>query len=68
MARAVADAKVAELRDRVVREMALADAEKQARAEAMARSIRAERDNANALAAMGWLAKRRYRRLSSGSD
>ncbi len=68
MARAVADAKVAELRDRVVREMALADAEKQARAEALTRSIRAERDAANAHAVMGWLARRRYRRLSAGGD
>ncbi len=64
MARAVADAKVAELRDRVVREMSLADAEKEARAEALARSIRAERDAANAVASMGWRARRRYRKLS----
>ncbi len=63
MARAVADAKVAELRDRVVREMALAEAEKQASSEALARSIRAERDAANAMALMSWRARRRYRKL-----
>jgi hypothetical protein len=68
MARAVADAKIAELRDRVVREMSLADAEKQARSEALARSIRAERDAANAVASMGWLARRRYKRLSRSED
>ncbi len=68
MARAVADAKVAELRDRVVREMSLADAEKEARAEALARSIRAERDAANAVASMGWLARRRFRKLSKGTE
>jgi hypothetical protein len=62
MARAVADAKVAELRDRVIREMAVAEAEKREKAEALSRSARAEREAANALAAMGWLARRRYRR------
>lgn len=68
MARAVADAKIAELRDRVVREMTLADAEKQARSEALTRSIRAEREAANALASMGWFARRRYRRLSDSAE
>ncbi|MEM7275458.1 MAG: hypothetical protein AAF547_20450 [Actinomycetota bacterium] len=68
LARAVADAKVAELRDRVLREMALADAEKDARVEAMARSARAERDVANALGLMGWRARRRYRKLNLRSD
>lgn len=67
-ARAVSDAKVAELRDRILREMALAEAEKQARAEAMARGARAERDTANALASMGWRARRRYRKLSARRD
>ncbi|MEM7324900.1 MAG: hypothetical protein AAF531_17570 [Actinomycetota bacterium] len=65
MARAVADAKVAELRDRLLREMALADTEKAARTEALTRSVKAERDAANALAAMGWRARRRYRKLSA---
>ncbi len=64
MARIVADAKVAELRDRVIREMTLADSEKQARVEATMRNIQAERDNANAYASMGWMARRRYRRLN----
>lgn len=68
MARAVADAKVAELRDRVVREMALADAEKEARSEALTRSIKAERDAANAIASMGWLARRRYRKINAVAD
>lgn len=63
MARAVADAKVAELRDRVVREMSLAEAEKQALSEALARSIRAEREAATALASMGWLARRRFHKV-----
>lgn len=65
LARAVADAKVAELRDRLTREMEVADLEKEARSEALARSIRAERDAANAVAAMGWRARRRYRKLNA---
>lgn len=65
MARAVADAKVAELRDRLVREMALADTEKAARTEALTRSVKAERDAATAMAAMGWRARRRYRKLNA---
>ena len=65
MARAVSDAKVAELRDRLVREMALADTEKAARTEALTRSVKAERDAATAVAAMGWRARRRYRKLSA---
>ena len=68
MARAVADAKVAELRDRVVREMALAESEKEARSEATARSIRAERDAANAMAVMSRRARRRYRKLNSDAE
>lgn len=68
MARAIADAKVAELRDRVIREMALAETEKQARADALHRSARAEREAADAFAAMGWLARRRYRRLSGSTN
>ena len=68
MARAIADAKVAELRDRVVREMALAEAEKQARSEALARSIRAERDAANAMALMSRRARRKFRKLSAERD
>ncbi|MEL6983171.1 MAG: hypothetical protein AAFO29_12170 [Actinomycetota bacterium] len=65
MARAASDAKVTELRNRVTREMALAEAERQARAEAMDRTARAEREAANAFASMGWLARRRFRRLST---
>ena len=68
MARAVADAKVAELRDRVVREMALAESEKEARSEATARSIRAERDAANAMAVMSWRARRRFRKLNNNVE
>ncbi|MEM9564976.1 MAG: hypothetical protein AAGA93_20300 [Actinomycetota bacterium] len=69
LARAAADAKVTELRNRVTREMALAENERQAKSEAVDRSTRAERDAANAFAAMGWLARRRYRRLTaSGQD
>ena len=68
MARAASDAKVTELRNRVTREMALAEAERQAKSEAMGRTIQAERDAANAFAAMGWLARRRYRRLVETSD
>lgn len=67
MARAASDAKVTELRNRVTREMALAEAERQARAEAIDRTARAERDAANAFASMGWLARRRFRRRASGS-
>ncbi len=66
--RAVADAKVAELRDRVMREMALADAEKQAREAALDRSMRAERDAANAVALLGWRARRRYRKLDGSPE
>ncbi len=65
LARAAADAKVTELRNRVTREMALAEAERQACGEAIDRSARAERDAANAFAVMGWLARRRYRRLTA---
>ncbi len=67
-ARAVADAKVAELRDRVAREMALAEAEKEARTEALNRGLRAERDAANAVALLGWRARRRYRKLSDAKS
>jgi hypothetical protein len=62
-ARAVADAKVAELRDRVLREMALADAEKEARNEALNRIMHAERDAANAVALLGWRGRRKFRRM-----
>lgn len=65
MARAASDAKVTELRNRVTREMALAEAERQARSEALERTARAEREAANAFASMGWLARRRYRRRST---
>ena len=65
LARAASEAKVTELRNRVTREMALAEAERQARAEALDRTAKAERDAANALASMGWLARRRYRRIST---
>jgi len=64
MARIIADAKVAELRERVLREMTLADGEKQARVEATMRNIRAERSAANAAASMGWVSRRRHRRLT----
>lgn len=67
-ARAVADAKLAELRDRVAREMALVESEKEAKAEALHRSMRAERDAANAVALLGWRARRRYRKLSEPTD
>jgi hypothetical protein len=67
LARAAADAKVTELRNRVTREMALAEAERQAKAEAVYRSAKAERDAANAFAAMGWLGRRRYRRLTEAT-
>jgi hypothetical protein len=67
-ARAVADAKVAELRERVTREMALAEAEKEARTEALNRGLRAERDAANAVALLGWRARRRYRKLNSAEN
>ena len=66
LARAASDAKVTELRNRVTREMALAEAERQARAEALERTARAEREAANAFASMGWLARRRFRRLNTG--
>ncbi len=65
MARAASDAKVTELRNRVTREMALAEAERQARSEALERTARAEREAANAFASMGWLARRRYRRRTT---
>jgi len=65
MARAASDAKVTELRNRVTREMALAEAERQARSDALERTARAEREAADAFASMGWLARRRYRRRST---
>lgn len=68
LARAASDAKVTELRNRVTREMALAEAERQAKSEAMGRTIQAERDAANAVAAMGWLARWRFRRLNESNE
>lgn len=68
MARAVAEAKVAELRDRLAREVALADTEKAARTEALTRSVKAERDVTNAMASMGWRARRRFRKLSAATS
>jgi hypothetical protein len=66
-ARLVADAKLAELRAQVQREMSVTEAERQARLAATRRSLQAERDAATALAAMGWLSRRRYqRRLLDG--
>lgn len=62
LARSAADAKVAELRNRVSREMSLADSERQARSQAMDRVAETERHLADAVASMGWLARRRYRR------
>lgn len=67
MARAASDAKVTELRNRVTREMALAEAERQARAEALERTARAEREAANAFASMGWMARRRFRRINTNA-
>ena len=65
LARAAADAKVTELRNRVTREMELAEAERKARSDALDRTARAEREAANAVASMGWLARRRYRRMGT---
>lgn len=67
-ARHVADAKVAELRDRLQREMNNYDLERRARNEAADRSRQAEKDAATAVAAMGWLSRRRYRRLTDTED
>lgn len=67
-ARAAADAKVAELRNRVAREMELAEAEKAEKAAALNRSIEAERDAANAVALLGWRARRRYRKIGEATD
>ncbi|MGH1488615.1 MAG: hypothetical protein ACRBK7_04350 [Acidimicrobiales bacterium] len=67
-ARAVADAKVAELKDRVAREVALVDSEKEARNLALNRGLRAERDAANAVALLGWRARRRYQKLNEKND
>jgi hypothetical protein len=64
-ARLVADAKVAELRDRMHREVALAEAERQARVEAVRRGTQAETDVVSAVSSMGWLARRRFRRARS---
>ncbi len=63
-ARYVADAKVAELRDRLVRDMATLDGEKQARVDATRRSLKAEREAATAMASMGWVSRRRFRRIN----
>ena len=65
LARAVADAKVLELRDRVMREMALAEMEKEAKADATARRVRAERDWADAMALLSPRARRKYRKLAN---
>lgn len=62
LARSAADAKVAELRNRVSREMALADSERQARTQALDRVAATERQLADAVSSMGWLARRRFRR------
>lgn len=67
-ARAVADAKITELRERVAREQAMAEAERQAKSEAVHRTVKAERAAANALASMGWLGRRRYRRIIGSPD
>ncbi len=65
-ARLVADAKVAELRQRVSREMALAEAERIAKDEAVQQRRAAEEDATKAIATMGWLARRRFRRTYGG--
>lgn len=57
-----ADAKVAELRQRVARETAIAESEQRARQSATERSVKAERDSATALGSMGVVSRRRYER------
>ncbi len=65
-ARMVTDAKMAELRARIEREQAVAEAERQARFDATRRSIEAEREAAAALASMSWLARRRFEKRKFG--
>lgn len=59
-ARRLADAKVAELRAWIDREVAAGEAEKRARLEAMERCLQAERDASTAIGAMGWVSRRRF--------
>lgn len=61
-ARRLADAKVAELRTWIDREVASGEAEKQARQEATERRLKAERDASAAIGAMGWVSRRRFDR------
>lgn len=61
-ARRMADAKVAELRAWIDREVAAGEAEKRARQEATERRLKAERDASAAIGAMGWVSRRRFDR------
>ncbi len=63
VARAAAEARAQELARRVEREAALADGERLASADANGRTLTLERERTLATASMGWLARRRYRRL-----
>ncbi len=60
--RRLADAKVAELRAWIDREVAVGEGEKRARQEAMERCLQAERDASAAIGAMGWVSRRRFDR------
>lgn len=58
--RRLAEAKVAELRAWIDREVAVSEAERKARQEAMERCVKAERDASAAIGAMGWASRRRF--------
>ena len=65
-ARQIADAKMAELRRQVDRELALTESEREARLAATHRSLMAEREAAAALASMSWLSRPALSASSTG--
>ncbi len=57
----LADAKIVELKEKLYKERHLANVERQERQKATEKRLEAETETVKAVAAMGWLARRRFR-------
>jgi|GEM_PF-5759250 len=69
LARKIADVKIAELNEQLIRETTIAEAERKERIAATNRTMSAEQKASYAVASMSWLAKRKYMKsLKSNSE
>ncbi len=68
VARAIADARVIELRDQLQREIAYADAERYERRQAISREALATAEAARSRVALGWWSRRRLRASANIED